>query len=53
MGKENLYAVCKDCVHTCTDQPCEAFLALGVLQSATELGLDEIQYNLGQWLKKG
>ena len=52
MGKENVYLICKECIHTCTNKPCEAILALKTLQAADELGLDEIRYNLDLWLQK-
>ncbi len=52
MGKSNLYAVCKPCVHTCMGDPCEAILNLLTLQAATELDEQEIRENIDDWLER-
>lgn len=52
MGKENLYRVCQNCPHTCTDKPCEAFLQLKVLDAAEELDLDELRDNIAYQVER-
>jgi len=52
MGKDNLYNICKKCVNTCTNKPCEAFALISVLYSDESLLLEEIRYNFEIALKK-
>jgi len=63
MGKKNVYAMCKNCVHTCTDTPCDAYCNLAVLWQVLgealqgpvidyEIIIQEAYENITEWMKK-